>query len=334
MSSFIDRLKGRMTGSLAKPLKRAIPTKRSRHTVATNIFDEEVWQKARKTEVVDGLINDLMTGDKHRGGTREPFEYGPELAHDLFMSLYKAAPRVLNRRQVEREAYPVLKIIQELNDNPRLIDLQEVTSSDAAMSTIGLRAMSGTVLEIIGRVPPPPPPPGDGPGQPGGQPGEGEGQGQQPTAPNGPGGHPGDDPNGNNQQGQGQQPAPEGGQPQGPGNTPAPSNGGDGGDEDGDGQDGGQAPSEFDPDSEGDAEDQAETDWENDFDNLLDDLDIDRAMNRALDEAAQEAEELDNMRRGIGLEDGEWRLMSPEQRLAMAERLSSSFISGVERRSA
>jgi uncharacterized protein with von Willebrand factor type A (vWA) domain len=183
--------------------------------------------------------------------------------------------------------------------------------------------MSGTVLEIIGRVPPPPPPPGDGPGQPGGQPGEGEGQGQQPTAPNGPGGHPGDDPNGNNQQGQGQQPAPEGGQPQGPGNTPAPSNGGDGGDEDGDGQDGGQAPGEFDPDSEGDAEDQAETDWENDFDNLLDDLDIDRAMNRALDEAAQEAEELDNMRRGIGLEDGEWRLMSPEQRLAMAERLST-----------
>ena len=43
--------------------------------------------------------------------------------------------------------------------------------------------------------------------------------------------------------------------------------------------------------------------------------------NKMLDAAHDEAAELDNLRKGIGLEDGEWKQMSPEERLAMADRL-------------
>jgi uncharacterized protein with von Willebrand factor type A (vWA) domain len=56
-------------------------------------------------------------------------------------------------------------------------------------------------------------------------------------------------------------------------------------------------------------------------DDEIDNLDLDRFINRALHDMAEEMEELTNQRHGIGLEDGEWRTMSPADREEWAERL-------------
>lgn len=105
---------------------------------------------------------------------------------------------------------------------------------------------------------------------------------------------------------------------------PAPGGGDqqqDGGDQEqpspGDGQDPGEDPGQ-DP---GEGESQAEAEWEQAYDELLQDLDFGAAAHRAVHRAAEEAEDLEDLRRGIGLEDGEWKTMSPEARLALAERL-------------
>jgi uncharacterized protein with von Willebrand factor type A (vWA) domain len=62
-------------------------------------------------------------------------------------------------------------------------------------------------------------------------------------------------------------------------------------------------------------------DWEAEYDEALKDLDLDRMANKMLEAAEKEASELDGLRKGIGLEDGEWHSMSPEERMAMADRM-------------
>lgn len=291
MASLIDRMKARMEGGTyaAKPVQQVPQDERTRHVVRTNRWDDKVWKEARKTENVDGLITDLVIGDAHRGGTREAFDPSPELVEGLWQTFYKAAPQIRGRREITREAYPVLKILKEVMENPKLKELQEYTAGDPMMATVALDAMADPLREIIGRIPPPPPPPGPGGGQGKGQPG---GPGDQPGQPGGPGDQPG-----------------QGGQP-GTGEQDELIDEGDG-----NGQD-------FDPNSE-DAENQAEADWEQEFDDLLNDLDLDRLTNKALEAAEEEARELDELRTGIGLEDGEWKSMDPTARMAMAERLRS-----------
>lgn len=313
MSSFLDRIRQRMEGQ-TRSIMSAVPTKRpqkTRKVVVTNTFDDRVYKESRKTDLVDGFISDLSIGDTHHGGTREGFDAAPELVEGLFHSFYKAAPRLENKRNLERDLYPVHKILKEIQDNPKLQELQEYTASDPVMATVAIDAMADQVREILSRVqqakqPQPPGPPGEGPQGPQGPQGPDDGhhgcgpQGPGPGGPSGPSDQPG-----------------EPGGPGGPDDQPGDSEGDDpgpGGATDGD--------SEFDPDAEDD-EDRAETDWENEFDKILDELDLDRLANKALDAAEKEAKELENLRKGIGLEDGEWKSMSPEDRLAMAERLRS-----------
>lgn len=167
-------------------------------------------------------------------------------------------------------------------------------------------------------------------GQGGGQ-GQQQGQqGQQPGGGGGQGGQP--DPNAQQGGGQGGQPDPNGQQGQGQ----DPSGGGDGGDpsagpppppeekmaEEGDGseydQDLDRDNSEFDADQE---QDDDEANWEAAWDAILDDLNLDRLANKALEAAQRETEELDNLRKGIGLDDGVWAVMDPSERLALAETL-------------
>lgn len=83
---------------------------------------------------------------------------------------------------------------------------------------------------------------------------------------------------------------------------------------------GSDSEAEWDPDAE-DAENQEEADWQAAMDEALDGLDLDRLANAALEAAQSEVQEIENARKGIGLEDGEWSTMSPEERLAMADRL-------------
>lgn len=333
MSSFLDRLRDRMSGSLNKPLfARPKPKDKVRHTIATNRWDQRVWETARSTEAVDSFISDLSNGDIHRGGSRPAFEAAPELAHDLFMAFYKAVPQLEKKRDIDKECYPVHKIISEMVDNPRLKDLQDITASDPAMSTIALSAVGDTVREIIGRIPPPPPPPP----QPGGTPGgKGKDPGEEPLEgepTDEEGGHPGKpgkgDQKGENKPQEPQKPGKEDEEGDDAGEAEEPQ---EDDEDDGEGDDGEGDPEidnidpdgdDFDPDSE-DETDKAEADWQDAYDKLLDDLDLDRAMNKALEAAEKEASDLDNLRRGIGLDDGQWQQMSPEKRLKMAQRLNT-----------
>lgn len=273
--SFLERMKARMAGGQTGPLFQAQrPKEKSRHVIVTNRWDERVWKKARGNDKIENLITDLQVGDEHKGGERKPYDPGDALVKDLFMALYRANPEVENKKNLEREVILNRKIIEELLENPKLRELQEITASDAAMSTVALDAMADNVREILVRVPPPPPPPSPGGGKPGEGGGEGEGQ-----APGGPG-------------------------------------------DDEDNLDGDQ---EFDPQQE---IDDAEAEWEKAFDDLMDEegVDLERMLNKALDEAQDDAGELDDMRRGIGLDDGTWQTMSPEERLKMAERLRSQHM--------
>lgn len=312
MTSFIDRLKARMSGMPVQSAAANIPREKSRKVVLTNRWDDRVYTEARKTDKVDDLVADLSLGDEHKGGQRREFEAAPELVEGLFHSFYKAAPRLEHKRNLARELYPVRKILEEVQANPKLKELQEFTASDPVMSTVALDAMADQVREILSRIPPPPPPPQPKPQgkkkKPEGKEGDGDpNEGENPLPPGDmPGGHPGEG------EGEGE----GGGKPGKSGDQEAGE--GDGSEYEDDLS--GDGDSEFDPDAEDD-EDQAEADWEAQWDDLLEDLDLDRLANKALDAAEKEASELDNLRKGIGLEDGDWQTMSPEERLAMAERL-------------
>lgn len=278
--SFLDRLREKMTGSLAKKV-RLKPAEKSRHTLVTNRWDERAWAGVREIEQVDKLIYDLSIGDEHEGGTRKGFEPAPELVHDLFMAFFKAAPELVDKRDLDRDVYIVHKMVAEMLDNPKLTDFQEMTAGQEMETLVALIALADTVRDILGRVPPPPPPPQ--PKQLGGQ-GDGE-----PTQGDGEPGEPGE-----------------------PGDASDDGEPGDGdAEEDGNG----------DSDAETEAHDAEEADWQAAYDALLDDLDLERAMIRGVDSAGDEVDGLDKLRRGAGLEDGEWNLMSPTERLKMADLL-------------
>jgi uncharacterized protein with von Willebrand factor type A (vWA) domain len=288
MTSFMDRLKARMDAATGTQYARnpnykpQEPPKRHRSLVQTNRWDKKVWGTARVTETVDSLIEDLAIGDEHRGGERKGFDPAPELTEGLFQTFFKAAPELSPKRELERDVYAARRILEEMQENPQLKDLQEMTAGDAVMSTVALDSMGDTVREILQRV-------GDmpDPNQQGGGGGGGGGGGQG--------------------QGQGQGGGSGGGQ-------------GNGEHEDEDLTSGENGQAEWDPDAE-DAENQEEADWQAAMDEALDGLDLDRLANAALEAATAEIEEIDSARKGIGLEDGEWKTMSPEERIAMADRL-------------
>ena len=179
MTSFIDRLKARMANPSAATYTPPPSFQRHREVIKANRWDKKTYAEVRKTEMVDGFIEDLMEGDEFKGGTRKEFEGAPELVEGLFHSFHKAVPQFAHKRELERDLYPVLKILKEVGDNPKLKELQDLTVNDTVMSTIAIDAMQDTIKEIVGRIPPPPPPPGPGGGKGGekGEKGEDDGQG-------------------------------------------------------------------------------------------------------------------------------------------------------------
>lgn len=312
MSSFMDRLRARIdqsngTAYTGRNYEKAKPKPRHRHVVQTNRWDTKVYGEARKTNTVDDLITDLDLGDTHRGGEREGFDPAPELVEGLFHQFWKAQPRLTPKREIERDLYPVHKILKEMQDNPKLKELQDMTAGDAVTSTIALDAMADTVREILTRVqeiPPPPMPGGGGKGKggkgEGGEPAEGDGEGD-----------------GSGEKGKG-------------GKSNKYTAKGAETDGDGSGEAGDEEKAELeDEELEGDGDtdfedvdpDQEEADWESQFDEALSGLDLDRLANKALEDAFDEVEEIENARKGIGLEDGEWYSMNPESRMAMADKL-------------
>jgi len=62
-----------------------------------------------------------------------------------------------------------------------------------------------------------------------------------------------------------------------------------------------------------------ETDWEQMFEGV----DFGRHVNSALGKAADSIQELDDLRKGVGIDDAEWKAMDPTERLKIAERLNT-----------
>lgn len=341
-TSLIDRIKQRMNASGAG--FDALPPKareKSRKIVRTNRFDDAAYAAARKTAKVGDLVHELMEGDEQEA--RPEFETAPELVEAVFQMAYKAAPEIEHRRRLSRDLYYTRRICEEIQNNPRLQDLHEFTEGDTTLSVVAVDAMGPMLKEIISRVPEEGPQapdgqPGGGQGGGGGQPdpnapqgGQGGGGGGQPGQPGqhqgqGGGAHNGQDPQAGGDGGAGQDPAGGGGAEQGDGgedgqNGPPPppeekmAEEGDGSEYD---QDLNDDDSELDLDTELEEQEAA---WEKAWDNILDDLNLDRLANKALEAAHREAEELDNLRKGIGLEDGVWAVMDPTERLALAETM-------------
>jgi uncharacterized protein with von Willebrand factor type A (vWA) domain len=100
---------------------------------------------------------------------------------------------------------------------------------------------------------------------------------------------------------------------------------------------GSSAAAEADPDAEPDGEGEGgggdgeggepgdtEPDVDEELENLLDELDLNRAMDKAARDALGDIEDLENLRKDFGFEDGEWKMTDPSRRLELARTLRES----------
>jgi len=313
--SFMDRIKARIAahGTTRRPTG---PVVKSRQNVTHNRLDRRRWDAARQQDVIDDAVGELMVGDLNPdlaadATRRQPYDNGPELLQDLYYSLYKADPAFVDKREVETDARLNRQILESIKEVPEFNELREMTVADETLSTMALLQLTEAVKEVLVRSQEAVE---ESNRQRRGEPQEGGSPGGEPN----PDGEP--DPNGQPEPGQ---PGGDDGDGGGPDGDSEPSDGGDG---DGDAPEGGggddeqessDGDGEFDPNGAGDP------DADEHDDPAIDQNMIERIMAKAVAAAADDAQELDTLRRNIGLEDGEWRAMSPEARMAMAERLQS-----------
>lgn len=317
MTNFIQRLRERMDSAQGLSYahltgERPRKVERGRNLVKTNRWDDKTWQAARKTKTIDDLVEDLDQGDDHKGGERQPYEYAPELVEGIYHQFFKANPTMTPKRELERELYPARKFLDEIREHPRLKDLQDMTIGDPVLASVAVDSMGDVIREFLTRtqeVEQPDPNACQGGGGGGGQGGGGG--------------------NAGGSKGQKSEKKEKTGPPEKGENTDGGGNAGEGGKSDGssDGAGGdedeeltGEGDSDFEAGSE-DAEGQAEAEWESQFDDALDGVDLDRLAHEALNAAFNEVDEIEGLRKGIGLEDGEWYSMNPESRMAMADQL-------------
>lgn len=295
MSDLVNRLRARM-GALANPLHKPSPRNRTRQNVDHHVFDREAWFDARKDPDIDQAVEDLLDGDERE---RPPYDNGPELLQDTFYALYKSGPRFQPKRVVEKDARLNRQIMQAIMGDARYHQIHDITATDPVLSQVGLKHLIPVIQEILTRR-------SDEAqqsneqrreaeqGQAGqeSEPGEGEGEGEQEGKPEK--GKPQD-------QADEQQEQPEEGEDE---------------QDEPEGQDGEGDSGDENDDGEGNGEDEDEED-----DDLDDDLA--RLLEEGMNDLANDLRDLESIRRSIGLEDGEWRMMSPEKRLALLQRFQS-----------
>lgn len=203
--SFMERLRAQASGvstAIGNTIGNLVPAsdaRRERHLIKVGAWDKRIYaEKARHLPVTEELIHNLDLGDKWQGGKREGFDPAPEFVEAMFQAFHKAAPRLNDKRRIERDIYPGLKVLEKMMENPRYAELQEYTVGDAPMSVMAMTAMGDVVKDMLEKAsevePPPPPklpsPPGQGAPQPGqgeagdeqgdeqgGEQGDGQGQG-------------------------------------------------------------------------------------------------------------------------------------------------------------
>lgn len=347
--SFSDRIREQMqkaTNSfeMRSGKKLGAPQKRklTRQIVKHTRFDELDWIDARKDPGISDGIKAMYIGDKGTGTDEEwerpPYLNAPELVQDVFYTFLKPVPTLHKKRDVRKDARLNGKFLEQMMALPEYERLHDQTMTDPMLSTMATGIVMDALQEMIkqhreqvkdanerrkrgdaedeqeG---------GDGQGGQGGSgsPGQSDESWDEETPGSGKG-------RGKSKFNQGQD------QEQNEDEDYEPNQGGE---QEDDGEpdpfEEGEEPE--DDGSESDLVDDLERAWdealaeneewddEADLEKMLGSADFGRSINQALGQAADEIGELDDLRKGVGIEDAEWKQMDPAKRLEMANRLNT-----------
>lgn len=354
MSDFLSRLREKMTG-MSDNIDRArgwSPQYRPRREPTRSVvkhtrFDTQDYkQYCRDDKDVDNGITELFVGDEKMG--RVGYDNAPELVEDIFYAFLKPQPTTNEVVEVKKDARLNGKFVEQMMDLPEYQRLHDQTMTDPVLATMAVGAVMDTLKDLIVQHRElvedsnrrkreefesdkpvntggdnPPQPPGKkyrhGADQPPDQNGEGCGGEQQKKWDEG--------------EYKDEPPKPQGGGGKGKGDKsddPSDQDSKGGGNGDGDEMlDGEQR--QFDENYREHAGQATDTDLSQMQDIDMDDLALQELLegadfaklNAAMAEAAQQAEELESMRKSVGLSPAEWRQTDPKARLAIAAKLNT-----------
>lgn len=285
-AEFMNRIRDRMSRSFQ--MREAEKGKRKDKTfqnVVHTRYDRAVWDEMREHPRISEHIVDLYAGNEEE--ERAPYDLAGELVQDIAYLLYKTAPRYERRKNIHKSAKLNRIIEQMVEDLPIFEDLHDKTAMDPVITMMATESLFDPLRDLIKELSK--------------EPEEGEGDGQSPIEQA-------------NQQKKADDEEDAGGQ-EGAGGIPE--------DQDVEG--------DIEPDDLLDAEgrdfdDDMELEDETDFDyesimERLEELGIDRELNKAANDIEERLGKLEKARKDVGLDDGMWVTMSPEQRLELAEQL-------------
>jgi uncharacterized protein with von Willebrand factor type A (vWA) domain len=316
----------------------------------------------RNDPEIDTAIRDLFYGDVNNPEERPPYLNAPELLQDIFMIFLKAQPDLYKKNEVKKDARLNQRFIAQTMELPAYEEIHAYTLADPQTSKDAVLAFVDIVKEMVKqyreaveeankeRE-------GDG-CDPGGDPGNQDNKyWENPEPPKGkpgdqgkPGNEPGGSPGANKDEGKSQQGEKE------PGEDEEDENGqpqedwdyhdldeDEPDDQDDEGSEGGEG-SEGQGDGEGEGEGEGEGleaqlddidreyneeanlddyDDESDWESMVDGIDFGRLANQAMSSFGDDQRDLDSARKGVGLDDAEWKMMDPKQRMEIAKRLNT-----------
>lgn len=292
------------TAAPRRPVKPAL----TRHVVKANAFDVRDWASVRRNPELHAVIEDLFHGDLLDPDARPGYYNAPELIRDIFMAFFRPYP-TLNKMSA---VYPDARLngvfvtqLMALTDYQRLHD---TTMTDPLLATMAAMAVAEALKDMIRQNREPVQ-------QYNRQRQQQEAYDQAAAVQAGQGDESGEDGDGEESTDQGQ----------GAGQ-------GEASEVEGDAEAGDGPVSLLDDGHRQFAEDYADADCGNPevgFDDVSDGLDLARHVDFAMGVAADEIEALDAARKGVGLEDGEWKSMDPTARLNIAERLNTPLMRAI-----
>lgn len=347
MSDFMDKVRAKMQAGMQSFENRSginmsnqqrKRRQQTRQIVKHTRFDELDWLDARKDQTISDGIQDMYIGDKGNGTDEEwerpPYLNSPELVQDVFYTFIKPVPTLHKKKDVKKDARLNGKFLEQMMALPEYERLHDQTMTDPMLSTMAAGIVMDALKEMIkqhreavkdanerrknGDLDEPP----DGPTTPG----ENDSWDEETPSTTKP--RKGDGKSKINDQEDQEQgdPADEEDWKQDPGEEdddlidPWADE-----EQDEDEDEGGESDLLDDIERAWDEALMEDEEWEDeaDLDKMLNSQDFARNINNALSKAADEIGELDDLRRGVGIEDAEWKQMDPSARLKMAERLNT-----------
>lgn len=339
---FLRKLRAQMgdlsTAMQGRARERPQRVRRTRSVIKHNRFDNEDWRLfARPDKDINNAIIDMFVGDPKE--ERIGYDNAPELVKDTFLAFLKPAPIMQKKRDVEKDARLNGKFIEQMMRLPEYERLHDQTMTDPMLATMATGAVTDALKEMIKQH-------REAVEDSNKRKREQEGTGDTPA--NSSGSDVGDQADNSDswdeREGDSQDQWEEGENNQ--------TRDGSEQQDQGDGQDSCPACGEqenitndgemshcnscgHDWEDKSDLEDNVNRAWdeaylekfdredEADLDKMLGEADFGRNINTALRGAAEKLEELDSLRRGVGVEDAEWKQMDPTARLKLATRLNT-----------